>query len=270
MATGEKYVREAAESASSVRQCGGVYPICLITDNQPVVGEWDDVVFLEEPARSFRDKLKMSQAPYEQVLFLDTDTRVLAPLDDVFQVLEEFDIAVHQTPFGTWYDLPGVPKSFPEFNTGVIAFRKSGGTGAFFEAWNEWFDKLGRFPVSEDQVSFRKAIYHSDVRYAWLPAEYNIMPYMPSRVAEKLTIAHGRGGLDRMIREMNESSGDRAWVPRLGLIPTHNRASWPQLLRLWRRVGAMIGIEVLKRGLGMKLSPESMRKFKKMLGRYNS
>ena len=253
VATGDPYVREAADSARSVREEGGDYPICLVTDaasaNRADRSLWDDLVVLEAPRYRYDDKIEMLRAPYDRVLFLDTDTQVLAPLADVFQVLDEFDIAVHQTEFGTWYDLPGVPKSFPEFNTGVVAVRKSEATKALFDDWRRLYDEL-LYIDPNDQISFRKAVYHSRVRYAWLPAEFNFMPYMPTRSARPLQIAHARGGREQMIREMAEAGeGWHTWFPRLGLIPDRNTATWPQLLRLLARTHKMVAIEAVKRGL---------------------
>ena len=253
VATGEQYVQEAADSARSVREKGGDYPICLITDAASAEGTdrtfWDHLIVLETPAYRSTDKMEMMRAPYDHLLFLDTDTQVLADLGEVFEVLNEFDLAAHQTPFGTWYDLPGVPKSFPEFNSGVIVLKKNEATRELIESWRTWYDKLhsiGRF----DQISFRKAIYHSRVRYAWLPAEFNFMPYMPTRSARPLQIAHARGGREQMIREMGEASvGWHAWFPRLGLIPDRNTATLPQLLRLLARTHKLVAIEVAKRGL---------------------
>ena len=253
VATGEPYVREAAASARSVRERGGPYPICLVTDDASARGAdrslWDDLVVLESPRYRYDDKIELLRAPYDRVLFLDTDTEVLAPLADVFRVLDRFDIAVHQTEFGTWYDLPGVPKSFPEFNSGVLAIKKNDAVGELFESWRRWYDELlyiGRF----DQISFRKAVYHSQVRYAWLPAEFNFMPYMPTRSARPLQIAHARGGREQMVREMTEANdGWHVWVPRLGLVPDRNTATWPQLLRLLSRTHKLVAIEAVKRGL---------------------
>ena len=269
VATGDKYVREAADSSATVREHAEKLPICLITDERPSYGEWDDVVVLERPTFSFEDKLEMLRAPYDAVLFLDTDTKVLGPLDEVFELLNRFDIALHQTPFGTWYDLPGVPKAFPEFNSGVIAFRKSAAVHEMFEYWAEDYRQIG---MPEDQPGLRKAVFRSDVRYAWLPPEFNIMPYMPTRVNRPLFIAHGRAMLDQMVRETQtgwradggDIRADRAWVPRLGLIPTHNRATWPQLLRLWLRVSLMIGVEAAKRGLKVRPSAPTVRRVKQL------
>ena len=253
VATGEQYVREAADSARSVQEKGGGYPICLVTDAASAEDIdrtlWDDVVVLDAPSYRSTDKMEMLRAPYDRLLFLDTDTQVLAPLGDVFEVLSEFDLAAHQTPFGTWYDLPGVPKSFPEFNSGVIALKKNDAVRELFVSWRQWYDELlyiGTF----DQISFRKAIYHSRVRYAWLPAEFNFMPYMPTRSARPLQIAHARGGREQMVREMaGAGEGWHAWFPRLGLVPDRNTATWPQLLRLLARTHKLVAIEGVKRGL---------------------
>ncbi len=262
VATGDRFVREAANAADSIKAVGIDYPVCLITDQTPAIGEWEDVILLDAPSYSSADKLHMLDAPYEQVLFLDTDTRVLAQLDPVFELLSRFELAVHQTPFGTWYNLEGVPKSFPEFNSGVLCFRKTSAVQDMFTRWREYYFQL-RMPF--DQPSLRKAVYFSDVRYAWLPAEFNFMPYMPTRASRPITIAHGRAKVDQMIAEMGGSRGNRTWVPRLGAIPDYNRASLHQLWRLNVRVTSLFAIEIVKRGFGLRVSPGVMIKLKRVL-----
>lgn len=266
VASGRKYVEEAARSRRTLLSSLNTYPVCLITDEEPPDGPWDHVIVTKKCTRTFQDKIEMRQSPFERTIFLDTDTRVLASLDPVFDLLKRFDIVAHQTPFGLWYDLDGVPDAFPEFNTGVIAFRRSPVVDRFFESWHRYFSELGRYRLSEDQVSFRKALYESDLRYAWLPPEYNIMPYMPTRLGGKVVVAHGRDKVEWMIREVSESDEWRAWVPRLGLIPDYNLATWRQLGRLYRRIHFMLIAEALKRGLKFRPDSQWTSRMEKRLG----
>ena len=63
---------------------------------------------------------------------------------------------------------PLVPKCFPEFNSGVIAFKKSSMT-----TFEKWLDIYTSEPVKPDQPAFRKAVYLSHLRVATLTPEYN-------------------------------------------------------------------------------------------------
>jgi hypothetical protein len=76
-------------------------------------------------------------APYDRVLFLDTDTYVAGDFTDVFNILDAFDLAVAHEPTRGWdYETPAA-KAFCELNTGVIAFRKNEEVHAFFSLWEK-------------------------------------------------------------------------------------------------------------------------------------
>ena len=96
VATGDAYYEEARRSAASVRLHHPTRKICLVTDR--VRGEpfWDDLVLLPNPDFGFRDKMHMGLSPYVRSLFLDTDTEIIGPLDDIFVLLERFELAAHQ------------------------------------------------------------------------------------------------------------------------------------------------------------------------------
>lgn len=228
VATGDAYYEEARRSAASVRLHHPTRKICLVTDR--VRGEpfWDDLVLLPNPDFGFRDKMHMGLSPYARSLFLDTDTEIIGPLDDVFVLLERFELAAHQLFEGHDYAAPGVPDIFPDFNTGVIAFRRSPETEAFFKTWRRLYDEYFarntpgnyRYENVSDQQSFRVAAYESGLRLAVLGPEYNFVPHHVNFACASVRVLHGRGdqNLSNLKGRLNIRLGNRTYIPRLDTI----------------------------------------------------
>lgn len=138
----------------------------------------------------FRAKiLAAGSVPFERSLLLDTDTYVTASLDDVFRLLDRFDIAAAHAPGRTNFQLDDIPPSFPEFNTGVVALRASAAVSALIDMWLHKYDALRR---SNDQPAFRWATFHArDVRIATLPPEFNQLFMMGGFQCQKVRVLHG-------------------------------------------------------------------------------
>jgi hypothetical protein len=191
IAMGEKYRRESAVSAKQLREYMDVH-VTMFSD-QPVDNHvFDDVRVVDDPAYGFEDKIQyIRRSPYEKTLFLDTDTYVCRQIDELFGVLEGFDIAA--TPEKARYgfeNLPSsheyniIPAAFPEYNTGVLAFRNTSMTDDFLSNWSDRYKAdrqsghLSRTGIT-DQQSFRVALYHSDLRIATVPWNYNCVYRTP-------------------------------------------------------------------------------------------
>lgn len=221
VATGKAYLPEARQSAQSLRRHHPDLPICLVTDHPPAEkGPFTEIV---RPAGQVRhtplDKVLAYEAPYEQILFLDTDTHVCGDLTPIFELLERFDVAAVQDVNRGWnYDLPGLPQTFSEFNTGVIAFRKSGKVEGFFRDWAKEYDVLRQsHGLVNDQPAFRRTLYRSDLRVAPLPNEYHFLGDFPNSTLWKVRLIHARGDAKKIESQVNERLGLRAYVPELGV-----------------------------------------------------
>jgi hypothetical protein len=223
VATGTAYLPEAFKSAESLRRHHPNVPVCLITDNPPA--ESGPFTEIRRPVGVVRhspvDKVLAYEAPYDRAVFLDTDTFVLDDLTPIFQVLDTFDLALLQDVNRGWnYELPDVPLTFSEFNTGVIAFRKSPQVASFFKAWSEEYDRLrAANGMINDQPAFRRTLFHSDLRVAPLPSEFHFLGDFPNSTLWKVRLIHARGDYSRIAKEANEFLGLRAYVPELGVMP---------------------------------------------------
>lgn len=230
VATGTGYVEEAVTSARSLRRHHRDLPICLITDREDVpAGVFDDVLVRQDVARKPIDKLHAWSCPYDRAIFLDSDTQVFGDLSPLFSLLDRFDLAVlHDVNRGWHYQLPGVPESFTEFNTGVIAFRRTPAMAGFFQLWQRLHAGLAaREGFVNDQPAFRQALYESDVRVAPIPSEFHFLGSFPNAVFWKVRLVHTRGDLAAIHRRVDEVLGGRAYIPHVGVVPPFaGRFAW--------------------------------------------
>ena len=175
-------------------------PITLFTDQRERRPIFDSIVPIEgSGAKAYRDKLLwMGRSPYDQTLFLDTDTYVCDDVSELFDLLGAFDMALtHDRAFRDNFPPDvGVPHAFREFNTGVVVYRRTPETGVFFDECLRLYDELARRPGTPqfvpDQMPFRVAAFHSRLRIATLTFEYNCrFPYF-GYTNGRVKLLHGR------------------------------------------------------------------------------
>lgn len=226
IATGPRFVEEAKTSLRSLRMHHPEWPVVLFTDGEgDFCGDgFSDVRRIENPEHSFADKIgPLGASPFEKTLFLDTDTHVCAPLDDLISLLGRVDLAAAHAPMRVTWPQPGIPDAFPEINSGVLAWRKSEGTDAFFAAWERLYrEHVATTGQKDDQPALRRALFESNLRLGILPPEYNFRTVLPSFAGRgPVKIIHGRhGDMASIERLVNRSRGcrvvlpgDREWTP---------------------------------------------------------
>lgn len=206
---GIDYIREALFSAISLRRFHSVtdYGISIITKQNNLkhlnnitenVGRdlsmrfglngkdniWDNIIIVDDADMSLRCKqhLLYSKTPYQKTVFIDSDTFINWKLDDLFSMLDNFDVlGAHDYSRKRYFDFfPEynlIPYGFSEINTGLIAFRKNELVSNFFNEWDSLYNKyrvLGN--LQWDQPSFRVSIWKAiglGLRFYCLPVEYN-------------------------------------------------------------------------------------------------
>jgi hypothetical protein len=225
VATGTRYVAEAVRSAVSCRVHMPNRKILLLTPDEVDHEVFDVVIsFGRDIGDPFLLKIAgIAAAGVERFVFLDTDTYLLDDISELDELLDRFDIAAAHAPVrlqsNLWPQarefLEGIPICFPEYNTGVIALRNSPRMRAMFAGWKADYlvhTRSAQPPRTQDQASFRSAVYRSELRIATLPPEYNCRFNYPVSVCGKVKLLHGRGDLsylDRVGREVNRKSGFR-------------------------------------------------------------
>jgi hypothetical protein len=254
VATGKRFVVEAEASLATLRRSNPGLPAVLLSDATPAQPElWDQVIVESElQGQGARAKLHMDRAPWERCLFLDTDTMVCGNLSAGFALLDRFDFAGEHSHSGHHYEVPGLPTSFPEINSGVLFWRKNAATQALFERWRELYDADAKKYGGRkwDQKSLRQAVWESEVRFTNLPMSYNLMPYFPAALEGRVVVAHGRSmeNLDRMNSRLSECDQLRAYVPGIGAMRHPNDMSWSQIAwTMWRLVAVKARGMILKR-----------------------
>lgn len=217
VATGRRFVEEAILSRESLRRQMPSLPGILWTDvaDESLRSVFDEVRLIENPQHSFADKVPpLLESPFEKTLFLDTDTQVCEPLDDLFVMLDRFDVLAAHAPMRVTWPQPEIPDGFVEINSGVLAWRKNERTALMFQKWLMFYrahvEVTGQ---RDDQPALRRALYESDVRLGILPAEYNFRTVLPGFAGRgPVRILHGRG-LESVARRVNHFHGCRVVLP---------------------------------------------------------
>jgi hypothetical protein len=236
VATGEGYRQEAVKSLASLKKCHPTANVCLVTDLATTdTAQFDEVVVAEPNQVSFSplDKLLAVLCPYERAIFLDTDTMVVGELNELFGVLDRFELALlPETKRGWDYDMPDVPRPFAEFNTGVIVFRNDDRIHALFAEWRRVYSELRENPgLVNDQPSFRQVLYHSDIRVAPLPSEFHFLGNTENYIMWDARLIHARGDLADIAARVNQKLGSRVYIPDVGILQGFNgRGSWTRRL----------------------------------------
>jgi hypothetical protein len=192
VAGSQTYADALITSAQSLRHVMPDIPIAVATARE-ITGPFDHRIPISE-TDGFRAKiLGACQTPFDRTLLLDVDTYVLADLSDVFQLLDRFDMALAHAPVRVSMPLADVPSSFPEFNTGVIAYRRTDVVRIVLEDWLREYDNLSAFdPPSLDQPSFRRVAYRTaELQIATLVPEFNQRFLIAGFFNQPVRVLHG-------------------------------------------------------------------------------
>lgn len=221
VATGDKYVAEAAQSAASLR----VHhrdPVVLFTDRPCGNSVFDHVVVIPNLPKAAEAKLVIRDTPFDRFIYLDSDTLVLGSFEEIFQLLEAFDVCVPAALGGYHYTIPEVSHAFREPSTSMIGFRRSAPVIDFFERWRVRFDQYRDVMGREwDQRSFRHAAYEDrQLRVCFLGDEWCLSPYPGGMLCRDARLVHGRPpeGLESMARRANERLGYRVLWQRMPVV----------------------------------------------------
>jgi hypothetical protein len=126
------------------------------------------------------------RSPFEETLFLDCDTVVLARLEFGFEMSQRHGLAccISECPWARRYAALKDASDVVEYNTGVLFF--SAKAKAVFDLWKQSageIDSTARFYVGDqiheghnDQAGFAYAIRQLDVVPFVLPPNYNLRP----------------------------------------------------------------------------------------------
>jgi hypothetical protein len=228
VATGSRYVEEARQSAASCRRHMKSSRVVLLTPDDCDVGEFDEIIpFGSGIADPHELKVAGISAFCEQerssAVFLDSDTFIVGEVSELGTILERFDLAAAHAPIRLQSNLrpamgtllTGAPPSYPELNTGVIAFRCNQTVREAFSAWLTLYRIHAATNLPRrDQPSFREVTYQSSMRLATLPPEYNCVFQRPVGICGPVKILHGRGDHALLGKQINKTSTFRAVISK--------------------------------------------------------
>jgi len=194
IATGEEFIEEARLSAKTIEKHHPDTPICLMTDSETTASVFDKIHVLDDPAYGFADQiLHLDETPFDRTVYLDTDIYADDSVYDLFEVLDQFDVALAHSQTREAWPVPGIPETFPEYNSGVMAYKPTENFQDFLSWWNDiYFSEKSQEKTMRNQPSLRKALYESELRIATLPPEYNCRFWYPGYVIGKVKLFHGR------------------------------------------------------------------------------
>lgn len=138
---GRSYLGELLTSLRSLRTHEPDLPVTVFSRYALPGGTPCEHVFFDTEHHPLKQKVMiLPQSPYEETLFLDTDTTILAPIQPIFDYLDTSDFAVANMFLADWSVTP--PKLLNlvkpnDYNTGVLLFNRQPATQAFLQRWQE-------------------------------------------------------------------------------------------------------------------------------------
>jgi hypothetical protein len=201
-----KYYSELKKSVDSLLKQGYNGSIRIVAENASHISAYRfnrqieiyNVPKNKETSFSFSRKLKTQlydYSPFAETLYLDTDTEILKPIDDIWNYLNDSNFVLATDILETLEEvsLKGnyliddvvktrtvCPPDSKHFNAGVILFRRCGETKNLFEHWtNEWSIFRDR-----DQLALIRAIFHSRIKVRTLPNLYNAWYFNSQNISE--------------------------------------------------------------------------------------
>lgn len=187
-ATGPRYRRALVKALRSVRAHHPDIAIDVYVDEPMDLPEASRVIVLPDGIPTARPRFHiLRETRFKRCILLDVDLFVLAPLGDIFDVLERFDVAAAHEIFRNgalgrtlWQEK--IPAAFPQVNGGVLGFNRS---PAVLEAINAWEAGYLAHDIKRDQPALREVLWNRpDLRLAILPEEYN---FWDARRIDRLT-----------------------------------------------------------------------------------
>jgi hypothetical protein len=122
-------------------------------------GNFSNIIHLH--ATGFKSKiLAILNCPYEECIYMDSDTRACGRVSEMFELLKEKQI---------W--MMPAPARKPEYNTGVVVFRKTKNVIELFSMWKNLYEKGINHP--HDQPALLEAIKLLNFDVGLLDEKYN-------------------------------------------------------------------------------------------------
>lgn len=201
-----KFVLYAAASILSLRDSGYKGPISIFTDLayfhfEGLKSKRIDIIQVTppkdvtRPSRWVKTRLAFL-SPYDETLYLDTDTVVLGSIEKIWEHLSKSSFAVcldvnptlanarHGTLAEYVYTIGRYPPSSLQYNCGVVLWRRSKSSLGLFKEWHKEWQRFNDI----DQLAFIRAVQNTGITLSRLPEIYNWNESLPHH--EKPVVYH--------------------------------------------------------------------------------
>lgn len=157
------YSIECLKSIQSIRRHSSV-PITIFSDecheNRFDGIEGVNLVPINKDMNPLKYKVKLlMDSPYDRTMFLDVDTVIVEPINELFDMLDNYEMCIAKNPNTDWsrginrYKFLGYEGN--DFNTGVMLYKKTEGFKKIYQAW---FDIV----MSQDDSKMRPGVPESE------------------------------------------------------------------------------------------------------------
>ena len=208
IAFNDNFIKEALLSAESVKKHCPDLDVTFFSDRM-VDSEFVDNCKVIS-VNHIRAKVDyVDQTPYDETIFLDTDTIIDHDITEMFEILDNFDFAIahdgarrRDNICAKIPEYANIPYAFSEVNPGVMVFKRNEKVLHFFQSWREIFYKyFNRWPY--EQPTFRVALWNSSMKYYILPPEYNARSIHTRAKQDKFKHEFGQAHLKPRIYHMH-------------------------------------------------------------------
>ncbi|OHV35665.1 glycosyltransferase family 2 protein [Pseudofrankia sp. EUN1h] len=207
LALGDMYTKLATDSARTLRLHGYDGPVRVVTDapsHELVDLECETLIVGSLPGgfASRFHKTQLYRWSFQRTLFLDADTIVISPIEEIWELLRGHDMAMAPDMHSSVGDVIAHSVNDPTrrapeyqlmsdlgladrryYNSGVMLFDQNGRTGRMFNHWHQEWNRFG----GEDQLALVRAIAATGTRVSPLDSAWNRRPKAFSSVNEART-----------------------------------------------------------------------------------
>jgi hypothetical protein len=223
IAWGNNYIEEGAKAAQGMKEHMPDVTTCLFTTSNFHEG-FDRVGTVSSKRGNEPWYTTLVRWCYEclslipegkKCLYFDTDVHIIAPVYDLYDLLDKYDIIATHAPARLTQPLTAmptkIPDAFPELNIGVLGFNNNEAIKDLFCDW-QFRQVSGRYG-NNDQRSLRAALWESDASLYVFPPEYNFRFGFGGFLGRPAKVLHGRTrDLDTLTEQVTERIGMKSWI----------------------------------------------------------
>ena len=228
VAIGQKYIQEAKRSAESLKKHAKSAKIALVTNEFFSCDIFDEIIVIDrESSMDWKTGLAYKVegllcSPFEKTFFLDTDTYFTDDVQELFRILDFFDLLIcHASNDISKIKIEGKKlEGLSPYNTGVIVYKNSEKVKSLFKHWKDLFTN-NPAKYSSDQPAFMEALLYHDIKIYVLSYVYNFrLPSFITVPPLKVKLLHGRSSnYDRLNHIINKHKHNhRTWSPYWGMM----------------------------------------------------